>query len=143
MLRLTALILASILALSSLAATGAGVKKSTSTAAGIKTRSQAKKPPRNETLVTFIELGSVRCIPCKAMQPVMEEIEKDFGSKGVKVVFHDVWTDEGRPFARKYNILAIPTQVFLDKDGREFYRHQGFFPREEIVKVLGMQGIKP
>lgn len=25
--------------------------------------------------ITFIELGSVKCIPCKMMQPVMEEIE--------------------------------------------------------------------
>jgi len=92
-------------------------------------------------LVTFVELGSVNCIPCKMMQPVMEEIEKEYGTQ-VKVVFHDVWTEAGRPFAEKYQIRGIPTQVFLDKNGNEFFRHMGFYPKEEIVKVLKTQGVK-
>lgn len=91
--------------------------------------------------VTFIELGSVRCIPCQQMQPVMKSIEKKYG-KEVRVVFHDVWTEAGAPFAKQYNIEAIPTQVFLDKDGKEFFRHVGFFPEEELVKVLQQKGVK-
>lgn len=92
-------------------------------------------------LVTFVELGSVRCIPCKMMQPIMKEIEKEFSGQ-VKVVFHDVWTPEGEPFAGKFNIRLIPTQVFLDKDGKEYFRHEGFFPKEELVKILRQQGVK-
>ena len=42
-------------------------------------------------IVTFIELGSVNCIPCKMMQPVMKNVEKKYGSQ-VKVIFYDVWT---------------------------------------------------
>ena len=94
----------------------------------------------SEHIVTFVELGSVNCVPCRMMQPVMEEIEKEYGSR-VKVVFYDVWTPEGEPYAEKYQIRAIPTQVFLDKDGKEFFRHTGFFPKEEIVKVLKKGGI--
>src|SRR5512137_845972 len=103
----------------------------------------AAEQPKGETAnikVTFVELGSVNCIPCKAMQPVMKEIEKDYGDQ-VKVVFYDVWTREGQPYAEKYNIQAIPTQVFLDREGKEFFRHLGFYPKEEIVKVLGKQGV--
>ncbi|MFZ0281163.1 MAG: thioredoxin family protein [Bacteroidales bacterium] len=91
--------------------------------------------------VTFIELGSVRCIPCQQMQPVMKSIEQKYG-KDVKVVFHDVWTEAGVPFAKQYGIEAIPTQVFLDKDGKEFFRHVGFFPEEELVKILKQKGVK-
>jgi len=91
--------------------------------------------------VTFIELGSVRCIPCQQMQPVMKSVETKYG-KEVKVVFHDVWTEAGAPFAKQYNIEAIPTQVFLDKDGKEFFRHVGFFPEVELVKVLQQKGVK-
>jgi len=86
-------------------------------------------------VVTFIELGSVNCIPCKMMQPVMEQVEIDFKEK-VEVVFHDVWTDAGEPFAVKYKINAIPTQVFLDKQGNEYFRHVGFFPQDELYKIL-------
>ena len=90
--------------------------------------------------VTFVELGSVKCIPCKMMQPIMEEIEKEYGDQ-VKVVFHDVWTEEGKPYASQYRIQAIPTQVFLDADGNEYYRHTGFFPKDELVKVLKQKGV--
>ena len=91
--------------------------------------------------VTFIELGSVRCIPCQQMQPVMKSIEEKYG-KDVKVVFHDVWTEAGAPYAKQYGIEAIPTQVFLDKDGKEFFSHVGYFPEEELVKVLQQKGVK-
>jgi len=92
-------------------------------------------------LVTFVELGSVRCIPCKMMQPIMKDIEKDYVGQ-VKVVFHDVWTPAGEPFAQTYKIRVIPTQVFLDKEGKEYFRHEGFFPKDELVKVLKQKGVK-
>ena len=91
--------------------------------------------------VTFIELGSVRCIPCQQMQPVMKSVEEKYGTH-VKVVFHDVWTEAGAPYAQKYRINAIPTQVFLDENGQEYFRHVGFFPEEELVKVLQQKGVK-
>ena len=91
--------------------------------------------------VTFIELGSVRCIPCQKMQSVMKSVGKKYGSQ-VKVVFHDVWTPEGKPFGKQYGIEAIPTQVFLDENGKEFSRHIGFFPEEELIKVLQSKGVR-
>jgi thioredoxin 1 len=102
-----------------------------------------KKEEKNASSikVTFIELGSVRCIPCKKMQPIMEEIKKEYKGQ-VKVIFYDVWTSEGKPYAYKYKIRLIPTQVFLDKDGKEYFRHEGFFPKNELVKVLKQKGVK-
>ena len=90
--------------------------------------------------VTFIELGSVNCIPCKKMRPVMDSIEKKY-SKQVKVVFHDVWTEAGAPYGQKYGIESIPTQVFLDVNGKEYFRHVGYFPEEDVVTVLKMKGV--
>lgn len=91
--------------------------------------------------VTFIELGSVNCIPCRMMQPVMKQIEQKYGDQ-VKVVFHDVWTEKGAPFARIYGIRAIPTQVYLDRNGKEFFRHEGFHPFEEVEKILRKGGVR-
>jgi thioredoxin 1 len=90
--------------------------------------------------VTFVELGSVRCIPCQKIQAVMKSIKEKYG-KQVKVVFYDVWTPEGKPFAAQYNIESIPTQAFLDIQGKEFFRHTGFFAEEKIVKILKMKGV--
>jgi thioredoxin 1 len=83
--------------------------------------------------VTFIELGADKCIPCKAMQPVMQEIAKEY--KGIiQVVFYDVW--KVPEYAKQYGIKVIPTQVFMDKDGKEIFRHVGFFAQEDIIKAL-------
>jgi thioredoxin 1 len=116
---------------------------------GIACSQEGKKAPADKDksaggkdltpLVTFVEIGSVKCIPCKKMQPIMKEIEQEYAGK-VKVVFYDVWTDEGKPYGKKYGIRLIPTQVFLDKDGREYFRHEGYFPKEELVKVLKQKG---
>ena len=102
------------------------------------------KPQDNKVAkykVTFIELGSVRCIPCQQMQPVMKSIGQKYGSQ-VKVVFHDIWTEAGAPYAKEYKIEAIPTQVFLDENGKEYFRHVGFFPELELTKVLNQKGVK-
>ena len=90
---------------------------------------------------TFVELGSIKCVPCKMMQPIMDEIIREYKGQ-VEVVFYDVWTLEGRPYAEKYKIRAIPTQVFLDEKGNEYYRHVGFFPKDELVKILYLKGVK-
>ncbi len=73
------------------------------------------------------------------MQPVMKAIEEEFGDQ-VEVVFHDVWKD--RAPAEQYRIRVIPTQVFLDETGKEFFRHEGFYPKEEIEKLLIDKGLK-
>lgn len=88
--------------------------------------------------VTFIELGADRCIPCKAMQPIMKEIAEEYAGK-IQVVFYDVWKDP-QP-ARHYRIQLIPTQVFIDQEGEEIFRHVGYFPKEEILQRLSEKGI--
>lgn len=90
--------------------------------------------------VTFVELGSVGCIPCDKMQPIMKEIAEEYKDQ-VKVVFHDVRTAKGQPYIKEFGIRAIPTQVFLDKDGNEYFRHLGFLAKDKLVEVLKIQGV--
>ncbi|HDQ44081.1 MAG TPA: thioredoxin [bacterium] len=101
----------------------------------------ARNPGMEAPRVTLIELGSVNCVPCRMMQPILDEIEKEYAGR-VRVVFHDVWTPEGRPYAQQYRIRAIPTQIFLDEEGNEYFRHTGFFPKDDIVAVLKQKGIE-
>jgi thioredoxin 1 len=91
--------------------------------------------------ITFIELGSVNCVPCKAMQPILEEVRQKYADS-VDVVFHDVWTRQGEPYARSFRIRVIPTQVFLDREGKEYYRHEGYLPLEEVLTALERAGLK-
>ena len=108
-------------------------------AGGSSTTSASAGDSSGTAKVTFVELGSNSCIPCKEMRPVMEGIEKTFGDQ-VKVVFYDVWEDDAP--AREYGISMIPTQVFLDEKGVEFHRHTGFYPQEKIEALLVEQGLE-
>ena len=100
------------------------------------------KPSKKNAKITFVELGSVNCIPCKKMQPIMESIEKKYGDQ-IEVIFYDVWKADQKKYAEEYNISLIPTQVFLDANGNEFHRHQGFYPEEAIDKILQSKGLTP
>ena len=83
--------------------------------------------------VTFIEVGADKCIPCKAMQPIMHEIAAEY--KGIiQVVFYDVW--KFPTYAQRYGVQVIPTQVFFNSEGKEFFRHTGIFPKEDIISML-------
>lgn len=104
-------------------------------------KSKTKEKVTDKPKVTFVELGSVNCIPCKKMQPIMKSIEEKYGSQ-VKVVFHDVWKEDQKQYGEKYGIKLIPTQVFLDENGKEFFRHEGYYPEKEIDKLLQGKGLK-
>jgi thioredoxin 1 len=104
-------------------------------------RLQTKNEFTSRVQVAFIELGSVNCIPCRMMQPVMKEIEAEYAGK-MKVVFIDVLTDQGRPYLQQFGVQKIPTQVFLNAQGKELARHIGFYPKDSIVVLLASKGIK-
>lgn len=89
-------------------------------------------------LPRLVDLGAGKCIPCKMMAPILEELKKTCAGK-LDVVFIDVW--EKPDEAEKYGINLIPTQVFYDAAGKELFRHEGFFSREDILakwKELGV-----
>lgn len=90
--------------------------------------------------VTFVELGSENCMPCRMMRPVLEKISTKYSGQ-VKIVYNDVMTKTGRSEGSKYKIRVIPTQVFLDNSGNEYFRHEGFFSFEEVEGVLKRKGV--
>ena len=99
---------------------------------------QAKEIPA-KGMVTMVDLGAKKCVPCKMMAPIMEKVEKDYQGKAL-IHFYDVW--ENREPAMRFGIKAIPTQIFFDKDAKEVYRHEGFMSEEAIVSQLAKMGVK-
>ena len=89
--------------------------------------------------ITFLELGSLTCIPCKQMEKVLESVREKYGDQ-IEVIFHDVKKNE--EIIKKYKVKMIPTQVFLDENGKEIHRHVGFYPEEKIDEFLKEQGLK-
>ncbi|MFA5857474.1 MAG: thioredoxin family protein [Elusimicrobiota bacterium] len=119
----------------------AAVKISTSTVKQEEPKYFVRKSTNTDYSLTMLELGSTNCIPCKMMEKVLYTLDAKYGRQ-VNFVFIDVRSAEGTPYAHKYNILGIPTQVFLDKDGNEVFRHVGYFPADEVVKTFKRYGVK-
>jgi thioredoxin 1 len=90
-------------------------------------------------MVTMLDVGADRCIPCKMMAPILKELEVEYQGKAA-IIFIDVWKRPEQ--APKFRIRAIPTQIFYDKDGKEVQRHEGFMDRKAIVEVLDKLGVK-
>jgi thioredoxin 1 len=89
-------------------------------------------------LPKLIDLGAGKCIPCKMMAPILAELKRDYADRFV-TEFIDVWVnpDAGKP----YGIEVIPTQIFFDAEGKELFRHVGFYGKEDILgkwKELGV-----
>ncbi len=88
--------------------------------------------------VTMVDIGAKKCIPCKMMAPIMEELEKEYHGKAA-IVFIDVW--ENPSAGGEFGIRVIPTQIFYDASGKETLRHEGFFDKESIVAELKNLGV--
>lgn len=87
-------------------------------------------PSPQKSLPRLLDLGAGKCIPCKKMKPILEELTKEFEGR-MQVEFIDVW--ENPAAGRQYGIQSIPTQIFYDAAGQERYRHVGFFSKADIL----------
>lgn len=93
--------------------------------------------PEYKTKITFVELGSDKCIPCVNMRPIMDSIQYKYG-KQIYVKFIDVIRGTE---SHHFKIRLMPTQVFLDSNNVEIFRHEGFFAQDSIDMFLQSQGL--
>ena len=90
-------------------------------------------------LPRLVDLGAGKCIPCRLMAPILEELRLEYKGK-FDVIVIDVWKD--RSAGRKYRVRVIPTQIFYDAEGNELFRHEGFFSRQDILRTWKEHGVE-
>ena len=106
--------------------------------ASVVTTNAPATPPEKKPLPKLLDLGAGKCIPCKMMAPILEELKKEYAGK-LEVEFIDVWKNPDA--GKQYGIEVIPTQIFYDATGKELFRHIGFFSKDDILakwKELGV-----
>ncbi len=86
-------------------------------------------------VITFLEFGATNCSACKRMESVMEDIRKKYPAH-VNVVFLNILKPENQNLMKLYGIAAIPTQVLLNKNGEEYFRHTGFISTPDLEKEI-------
>lgn len=89
-------------------------------------------------LPRLVDLGAGKCIPCKMMAPVLEELRQEYAGR-LRVDVFDI--EENPDLVAEYKVWVIPTQIFFDASSTELFRHEGFISKEDILakwKELGV-----
>ncbi len=87
---------------------------------------------------TFVNFGAKGCVPCDMMEPIREEIKREYEGR-LNVVF--VHVNKDRLLASRYRVRGIPHLVFFDKNGKEVHSHTGYLPKERIEEWLNKSGV--
>lgn len=119
----------------------AGLIAVTGIVIAMKQKAQPSATPTTKAAIPLprlVDLGSTTCTPCKLMAPILDELKQAYVNV-FDVEFIDV--KENAALAEKYAIRLIPTQVFLDASGKELFRHEGFFSKEEILATWEKLGV--
>ncbi len=99
----------------------------------------AESVQQKKALPQIVDLGADKCIPCIMMAPILEELREEYKGR-LEVTFIDVWKNPNA--GRRYGIRVIPTQIFIDASGRELFRHEGFYSKEDILAKWRELGIE-
>jgi thioredoxin 1 len=86
--------------------------------------------PAAKGLPRLVDVGADKCIPCKMMAPILDELKQEYAGK-FEVEFVDVW--KYREKAAEYGVQIIPTQIFYDPTGKELFRRSGFIGKDDIL----------
>ncbi|MCF7832668.1 MAG: thioredoxin family protein [Candidatus Marinimicrobia bacterium] len=100
---------------------------------------KTKEEPKKATVVTstdklpkMVDFWAPTCPPCRQMIPILHELEDEY-AHAFKLVKIDTSKPENREIAMENQIQYIPTQIFYDENGKQLFRHVGFFSKQQIL----------
>ncbi len=89
--------------------------------------------------VTMIDLGKKTCTQCKMMAPILEKLKIKYQGKA-EIVFINLLDDPEQQY--RFELKALPTQIFFNREGKEIYRHTGFMSEKAIIEQLNKMGVE-
>jgi len=84
--------------------------------------------------VTLIDFWAAWCGPCKVMNPIIEELENEFGDK-LEVKKFDVDDSANQAEVQKYQVMAMPT-YFVEKNGEVVNQFVGAQSKKTLVEAI-------
>jgi thioredoxin 1 len=91
------------------------------------------------SLPKLLDFGRGKCIPCKAMAPILKELSEEYKDR---VIIKVIEIDQEPNLTRANKIRLIPTQIFFDAKNQEVLRHEGFMGKDDIKNVFQKMGVQ-
>ena len=79
----------------------------------------------------ILKFGATWCQPCRTLDPVMEDVQKEYSD----LLFEKYDADTHPDVFKKYKISSVPTVVFV-KDDNEVNRFSGVLPKSQIISLI-------
>ena len=86
----------------------------------------------NSDMPVLVDFYADWCGPCKMMSPIIDELAGEYEGK---VKIGKVDTEANRTVASKYNVMSIPTLLFI-KDGKVVDTAVGALPKATLEAKL-------
>lgn len=83
-------------------------------------------------MTKLLDFWASWCGPCKIMNPIIDEIEKELAGK---IEVERINVDEQGAVAEKFGVMSIPTYIIVKED-KEIGRRIGITAKAELVKLL-------
>lgn len=83
-------------------------------------------------MVKLLDFWAEWCGPCKFMEPIMDELEKELAGK---ITVEKINVDEKPDLAAKFGVMSIPTYI-ITKDDKEVERIIGATSKDNLLKVI-------
>ena len=98
----------------------------------------ALSPETPKGLPVMVELYKEDCAICQRMKPTVEAITSQCDEKGVHVRKFDVSKPENRSLVQRFNLVGVPTFVFLDEQGNETARLVGEQTASALTQTISV-----
>ncbi|MBQ3469318.1 MAG: thioredoxin [Bacilli bacterium] len=80
----------------------------------------------------LVDFNASWCGPCRMLQPVLEELEKE----NKNCTFASINVDDNEELSQECGVMSIPCLVLFE-DGKEIDRSVGFKSLEELKEMIG------
>ena len=87
---------------------------------------------------TLVQFSATGCEPCEMMKPIIKKLKKKYEGT-INIVYIPV--AENQILASRFNVQAVPVQVFFDKKGKRVHQHMGFMAEADILNQFKKMGV--
>lgn len=82
--------------------------------------------------LAIVDFYSDSCLPCKALSPVLAELEEDYADQVIVGKVNAVY-ERGLVF--RWEVASVPTILFL-KNGKEIARFSGVQRKDDLIREI-------